>query len=83
VKLSEVLAVGTSLFSDTVVELCGGMVPGIGDFFDALQITINFILLRDPVVLVGAVEFIPFLGDILPCHTAAAVWAIIRKRRKD
>jgi hypothetical protein len=82
VKFSEILALGTSLFSDTVVELFGGIVPGVGDAFDALQIAINFILLRDPAVLVGAGEFIPIVGDILPCHTASAVWAILRKRRR-
>lgn len=81
-KLSEILAVATSLFSDTAIELFGGLVPGVGDALDVLQIAINFILLRDPAVLVGAGEFIPIVGDILPCHTASAVWAILRRRRR-
>jgi hypothetical protein len=82
-KPSEVLAILVALLSDTAVELLGGLVPGIGDIADAATIGINLLLLKDPAVLVGAGEFIPFVGDILPCHTAAAVWAIIRKRRRD
>jgi len=82
VKLSEILAVATSLLSDTFIELFGGVIPVVGDLADGVQIAINLLLLKDPAVLVGAGEFIPIVGDILPCHTASAVWAILRKRRK-
>ena len=45
----------------------------IGQVLDGISILINFLTVG-PVAIVGAIEFIPVIGDPLPIHTMALVF---------
>lgn len=76
-KFTHIVGLGSAIISDTVVELFGGFIPIIGDVADVVQIGIHIYCFGFHLpAAVGAVEFVPIVGDILPMHTASAVWAI-------
>lgn len=70
------IAIGASIASDTLVEIFGGIVPIWGDLADLIQIGINLSAFgfRLP-SLVSLMEFLPIVGDILPCHIASSILA--------
>lgn len=81
-KLKHWIGLGTAVFSDTVVEVLGGIIPIVGDVIDLAQIGIHIYIFgaRLP-ALPATIEFVPIIGDILPMHTASAVWAILDERK--
>lgn len=55
-----------------LLDYVGGWLPVVGDVLDLFGVVMLLVLLRNPVALVAAAEFIP-LVDFLPMFTVAVV----------
>lgn len=71
-KFSFWIALIIAVFLDLIDYGLVGLIPFIGDFIDIIGIVLLFPFIGF-YALLGVVEFVPFVGDILPSFTAAVI----------
>jgi hypothetical protein len=79
-------ALGISVFADLLDYIVAPIfdMPILGDIFDVITTSLLFRITRSKVsTAINTIEFIPFVGDLLPVYTLSTLLWIIREWRKQ
>ena len=85
-KLRAASALAISLIGDLLDYIAAPIfdVPLVGDIFDVILTSLLFRITRSKVsTAINTLEFIPFVGDLIPTYTLSTVIWIMRQWRKE
>ena len=91
-KLRAASALTISLIGDLLDYIAAPIfdVPLVGDIFDVILTSLLFRITRSEVsTAINTLEFIPFVGDLIPTYTLSTVvwimreWREVERRRQD
>lgn len=79
-------ALGISIFADLLDYIAAPVfdMPLLGDIFDVITMSLLFRITQSKVsTAINTIEFIPFVGDMIPVYTLSTILWIIREWRKQ
>jgi hypothetical protein len=85
-KLRATSALGISLIADLLDYIAAPVfdMPVIGDIFDVITTSLLFRITGSKLATgINTIEFIPFIGDLIPIYTISTLIWIIRELRKE
>ena len=85
-KLRAASALAISLIGDLLDYIAAPIfdVPLVGDIFDVILTSLLFRITRSKVsTAINTLEFIPFVGDLIPTYTLSTVVWIMREWREE
>src|ERR687885_493839 len=84
-KLRAASALGISIIADLLDYIAAPVfdTPVIGDIFDVITTSLLFRITGSKLATgINTIEFIPFIGDLIPIYTISTLIWIIREGRK-
>jgi len=85
-KFRAISALGVSLVADLLDYIAAPIfdMPLLGDILDAITISLLFRITQSKVsTAVNTIEFIPFVGDMIPVYTFSTILWIVSEWRKQ
>lgn len=85
-KFRAISALGVSLVADLLDYIAAPVfdMPLLGDILDAITISLLFRITQSKVsTAVNTIEFIPFVGDMIPVYTFSTILWIVSEWRKQ
>lgn len=85
-KFRATSALGISIVADLLDYIATPIfdMPLLGDIFDVITMSLLFRITQSKVsTAVNTIEFIPFVGDMIPVYTFSTILWIIREWRKQ
>ena len=79
-------ALGISIVADLLDYIAAPVfdMPLLGDIFDVITMSLLFRITQSKVsTAINTIEFIPFVGDMIPVYTFSTILWIIREWRKQ
>lgn len=79
-------ALGMSIVADLLDYIAAPVfdMPLLGDIFDVITMSLLFRITQSKVsTAINTIEFIPFVGDMIPVYTFSTILWIIREWRKQ
>jgi hypothetical protein len=85
-KFRATSALGISIVADLLDYIAAPVfdMPLLGDIFDVITMSLLFRITQSKVsTAINTIEFIPFVGDMIPVYTLSTILWIIREWRKQ
>jgi hypothetical protein len=85
-KFRATSALGISIVADLLDYIAAPVfdMPLLGDIFDVITMSLLFRITQSKVsTAINTIEFIPFVGDMIPVYTFSTIFWIIREWRKQ